>query len=546
MLHFYNAPWRARIATSIFSSLALFASFVAGPVTAEAVNPSQCYDRTWSGSGSESVNANSMNRFLDCLATAQPLSLAGAQWIILLKAHWQIAEANGSTRGDYSASFANNLGNPSEKNYLHLNFRGLKASRQAVNNYVNTLEQDVFPKALRGFTDDPARNRTAVSFAATTHHYMAFADYAVGTWKRKMGREGKSNHYPGTLAVSNLFSRDWFDRATRDFPFIAEGSPEKSQHWAALRTRYEGMDYCATTLCFTRQERKVIQGLFFALANPDLVDLVHFTTHKGFGAQTGDYAFTQEALPRKYGCVGLSFTHSTTGWINYEFSGIRQPEIYRDLAAFGKWGLLGRTLYIEAFNKNDIKKTGFPGQFQGQNSVIRSISDAAVRNLRELEGFGDSGSREFADRADGENSTANRAEVRHIIDTQLSGVSKIIAEYHWDRYEFEKQYVAEKQAANSRLSTKKLWQNAVAASLKAYANHPVNTAAFFTETVITKGWTMKFWVNLLHRLNPGVVYFSFLNSLGLRPKEAYHSNWATYYDRLLFVLNNRYLPATNL
>lgn len=522
---------------------------VSFPEGARAVTNADCFSESFSVT--KQVNHQNFEEFLDCLSAARPLSLAGAQWIILRKGHWRIADgASISLRQDYRVAFAQNPADPQQSHKLYLNFRGLEATRGNIQAFVNTLEQSIFPKALRGFTDEPARNLTAVSYAHTTHHYIAFADFAMGTWKRKYGGETKNRHYPGTLAVSNLFSSTWYDRAVNDFPYIAPVAPEKDMHWAELRKRYEGMGYCEQTYCFTRQERKVIQGLFFSLSNPDLVDAVHFTRHQGFGKQTGTYAGAQESLPQRYGCLtGTVFDYATTGWNEFDYSGTSYPEAYLDLSQFGKWGLLGQTIYIEAMNKGEIRKTGYPGQFQGQNSIIRSISDRAVANLKELGGFGDERIEHVASpSSDGSADVGSTSidSIPEIIRTKLSGVSKLIAEYHYERYQYELRYIADQRARGSSKSEAQLWKDALAASETAFASHAVNTEPFFTETIITKGWSMKFWVNLLHKLNPPVSYFIFMNVLGLRPKEAYFNTWDTYYDRLLFVLENNYLPSLQL
>lgn len=487
---------------------------------------------------SDRISDQALKNFLDCLSRQPQLSKLSAQWILLRLSHWDIEHwAMGS---EYAHKLKDdNPMDPNVFNKLYLDLNAYSSHPSSLLSLLSYLEQVVFPEALRGFASTDSHNLSSLSFESSMYQHIAFAETPVrGLWS---GPEGLNRMYRGTLLESQNFrSWNWLEDSSRQFPALSlnptgvlyRGTSSRPHFWTQIHEQFKKLKPCPESRCLMRQERAVGQGLFMALGHPDLINKVHFQKLPGFGPQLRPedpsyignlYPGSQEMLPQDYGCERPEFFQSSvSGFSGREYSAVEdRSEWGWDVSQYSRWGLLGRSIYIEALNKQDINiNMEIPGQFQGQNAIVREISPAAVEHFIELGGFGSEGIRDLQRSQDHRgqpwglipfSGKSLLQTLDSIIDQRLflshsrPGISFLIADYL--RRKYQGQDVRE---------------------------HVVNRGVFFQETILSYGWTFSEWINRLYGWNPGVYYYVYMYDHGFRAS-AGRRVWKTYYDRVVQV-----------
>lgn len=477
-----------------------------------------CFQSSW---GESRMNATMVTQYLDCIARYPQLTRLSAQWILVKKSLWQLQDSNSSS---FTYRYANNVMSPYERNTLFMKFSDY--SWRNFPSLLTKLETDVFPKVLNGFDAKSEDNKTSWSFEAVAYQTIAFVEDPVRSqWSFQEGLNpgGRSYFYGGTLAASKDFRGSWYENHAAKHPVMLnypQGNIlplqlfDREQNWPQLRALYQQLGSCAGEGdCLIRQERNIAQGLFLTLEHPTLVQAVHFQHHPGFGIQ-GTYKGSQEKLTTTYGCAVkrtdnvLPAEVVITGYLTYDHS-------MKNLAQFGRWGYLGRSIYIAAMNRQDIQSRSLiPGQFQGQNAIIRDISDSAIYDLSQMGGLNNGDPKVVWSKipvtfSDGRTHELNWGLTENVYNVigRLGGASRYFAEF---------------------------------------ANNPsgVNSRPFFTQTSISFGLSLAGWANMLKNLNPPVHYFIFGTDYGLRSAPSNNGGWKSYYDRVVWVSQNLF-PNVN-
>ncbi|MCB0391465.1 MAG: hypothetical protein KDD58_09245 [Bdellovibrionales bacterium] len=458
------------------------------------------------------VNSENLTEFLNCVSKLKSLTKLGAQWIFLRKAHWVIIDSS----ENWQVSISANPVLPESENIISLNPIKWKTEPKSLQKLIDKLQNDIFPQAILGFSQGVENNISALSYQATMYQLISFMDTPLKYWKK---HESASTHYLGTLIESHDFPKNWWEEQVTNFPYL-KWIINKDKYWSEIRTQLKNEFSSCPTACFVRQERKILSALLISLEHPEFVKKVHLNTLNGFGPQQGDIAKKQENMPRNYGCYAdQSYKDSPSGLRSYDFNwtGDSWRPNYIEM---GKWALIGRALYIEAINKTQINPSvrrvptehngrsfnDAPAHYSGQNAIIRSISDRAVESLMNLGGLG--GSKEI-ENMDGRVVQATGTKATEAIDLYLKNASYYFADYQRKKY--------------------------LKQSVK---NHPVTTEAFFTETIISKGYNLKTWADILSKLNPPVFYHIFAYDYEFMPRPGVP--WKSYYDRVAYVLENEF------
>ena len=475
-------------------------------LTAKA-NASACF--AWPAQ--QTATAAMVTQYLDCLAAQPQLTKLSAQWIVLKKSLWQLADGNSS---GYTYRYANNLMSPYERNILYVSFNRYNGGN--FSQLLSYLESEVFPEALKGFTNRSEDNKTSWSFEAIAYQNVAFNEDPVRpewNFHEGLNENGASHYYAGTLLESERFrTRDWFDRHASLHPALQIRILNHETNWPQLRNLIRRLGVCdGDADCLVRQEKTVAQGLFTTLEHPQLIEAVHFQRHQGFGINSKNLGRAQEILPQSFGCAIRSDTAIPaevviTGYMFHDYS-------LKHLVPYGKWGLMGRALYLEAINKENINPMA--GQFQGQNALVRGITDQAVYDFASLGGLGDKNPKikriEVQKTFNGGQTynllwqLAPGESLQDIVQTRLGGVAQIIANYQVD----------------SR-STSIIQSN-----------------PFFTQTILSFGWNLRTWVEATRRWNKDVQYYAYAYDYGLRSAPS-NIGWKSYYDRVVWVTQNMF------
>ncbi len=455
----------------------------------------------------ERMQAATVTEYLDCLARAPQLNKLSAQWIVLKKSSFQLVDGNGT-----AVRYASNLMSPFEKNALYMNFSGYSWRNFA--SLLKTLETEVFPKVLNGYDGQNENNKTSWSFEAMAYQTVAaMEDQAQAVCVSEgLNAGGRSCFYPGTLAASDRFRGDWFGNFSSKHPALRLLMFDTNQNWSQLRSLYRQLQPCESEAdCLIRQERVIAQGLFVTLEHPALVQAVHFQRHPGFGIQQGQYRGKQEMLPTTFGCAVKSNSSALpadivlTGYLTHDHT-------MRNLMPYGRWGLMGRAIYIGSINRNEIRANAhIPGQFQGQNAIVRDISDAAVQDLAAMGGLNSGDPKitfspmpvTFSDGRTYNLDWQLNEPVQNVI-ARLGGASRVLAQY---------------------------------------PNSQVNSSTFFNQTIVSFGWSLSRWAQKLKEWNPPVSYYVYAYDYGLRAAPS-DTGWKSYYDRVVWVSQNMF-PNVN-
>lgn len=452
------------------------------------------------------MSAATVTQYLDCHARQQQLTRLSAQWIVLKKSLFQLADGNST-----SVRYANNVMSPFERNTLYMNFSSY--SWRNFTSLLQNLETDVFPKVLAGFDGKNENNKTSWSFEGVAYQTIAaMEDQAqVVCSSEGLNPGGKSCYYPGTLAAADRFRGDWISGFTAKHPALQLMMYDPNQNWSQLRTLYRQLQPCESEAdCLIRQERVIAQGLFVTLEHPALVQAVHFQRHPGFGVQTGQYKGKQEMLPTTFGCAvkrdsnALPSDIVITGYLFHDHS-------MKNLTKHGRWGLLGRPLYIGSINRHQIQsRSPIPGQFQGQNAIIRDVSDSAVQDLAYLGGL-NSG------------------------DPKITWSPMSVTFSNNQTYSLDWNLTEDVNAVIARMG-------GASRILAQYPNSQMNSA-FFTQTIVSFGWSIGKWAERLKAWNPPVHYYVYAYDYGLRSAPS-DTGWKSYYDRVVWVSQNMF-PNVN-
>lgn len=453
------------------------------------------------------MSAATVTQYLDCLARQPQLTRLSAQWLILKKSLFQLQDGNSSS---VAYRYANNPMSPYERNAMYLNFSGY--SWRNFSSLLTLLETEVFPKALAGFDAKNENNKTSWSFEAVAYQTIAAMEDPVAgqpqCQSEGVGEGRRSCFYAGTLAASSGFRGEWFSNHSSKHPAL---QLHNSQNWGQLQSLYRQLQPCESEAdCLIRQERVIAQGLFVTLEHPALVQAVHFQRHLGFGIQTGNYRGKQEYLPTTYGCAvkresnALPAEVVITGYLTHDHS-------MKNLTPYGRWAFLGRSLYIGSINRHQIRANAhIPGQFQGQNAVIRDISDYAVQDLAYMGGL-------------------NSA------DPKITWGSMPVTFSNGQTYSLDWHLTEDVNSVIGRLG-------GASRVLAQYPHSQVNSA-FFTQTIVSFGWSVARWAERLKAWNPPVHYYIYAYDYGLRSAPS-NTGWKSYYDRVVWVSQNLF-PKVN-
>lgn len=459
----------------------------------------------------QQASAASVTQYLDCITNYPNLTRLSAQWILVKKSLFQLVDGNSNT---HTYRYANNLMNPLERNTLSMSF-----SRYNPNNFgelLRKLETEVFPDVLKGFTNKPEDNKTSWSFEAIAYQHVAFAEDPMigGDNFSETGRG--SSFYAGTLLASGRNFSSVAAHAQKHPAAQIHILPRESS-WPQLRSLMGRFSSCDSNAdCLVRQNKAIIQGLMLTLEHPQLVEMVHFQRHPGFGLNNKNYPHAQEYLTTDLGCAirskdgAIAANVAITGYVTHDFS-------MKHLVPYGRWGFLGRPIYLEAINKSDINSRSLiSGQFQGQNAIIRNITDQAVYSFAALNGFG------------GKNPDIKRDIISVPFNNGRGGDQTF--DLRWQLSPGESLY--------------DITQNRLAGASKIIANYPqtssvVNSDAFFTQTTISFGWTLSTWVAKLKQWNQPVHYHAYAYDYGLRSAPT-NMGWKSYYDRVAWVSQNMF------
>ncbi len=504
------AKWGNKTAVIITFLFAATYAQLAYSKSYSAYNEQQCWSTTVQSQNY--VKASSLTQFLNCLASLPKLTKLGAQWIFLTKAHWEFTDSY----GHWETYTAPNPSLPYAPNFLGVKENHWETDKESFQFLMDKLQNEVFKQIINEFSKDSSDNKSALAFQATMYQLIAFMDTPLPYWKKK---ENARVHYKGTLVESKNFPNDWWQVQVGKHPYL-NWIINKNNFWPEMRNTIK-QDYLeCKTACFLRQERKILEALFVALEHPDFIQKVHFSQLTDFGPDKDEFANAQSSLPQQYGCYA-DYPHqdSPTGLRSYDFNwtGNDWRPNYLEM---GKWALIGRPIYIEAINKTQINPSvkrvparhngrsfsDVPAHYAGQNAIIRSMSDAAVKSLIKLGGLGGSSTIEDIDGRvyQREGITASAA-----IEKHLTKASYLFADYQ------RKKHLGE--------------------SVK---DHAVVKEAFFNETIITKGHSLKTWADILSKLNPAVYYHIFAYDYEFMPRPGVP--WRSYYDRVAKVLETEF------
>lgn len=477
-------------------------------------NASACY--VWPEQ--QPVSAAMTTQYLDCLAQQPNLSKLSAQWILVKKSLFQLADGNSNSP---SHVYANNLMNPHERNTLSMNFS--RYTKRNFQDLLRSLETEVFPEVLKGFTKKSDDNKTSWSFEAVAYQHVAFAEDPMGGGGDNFSESGRgSSFYAGTLLESGRRGFSAVAAHAQNHPAAQIHILPRENNWPQLRILMHRFSSCDSNAdCLVRQNKAIIQGLMLTLEHPQFVETVHFQKHPGFGLNNKNYPHAQERLTNDLGCAirskdgAIAADVAITGYVTHDFS-------MKPLVQYGRWGFLGRPIYLEGINKQDINSRSLiSGQFQGQNAIIRNITDQAVHSFAALNGFGGKNpeikrniiSVPFNNGRGGDQTfdlrwqLAPGESLQDIIQNRLSGAAKLIANYN------------DPQTALI-----------------------INNDPFFTQTIISFGWSISKWVQKLKAWNPPVHYYAYAYDYGLRSAPA-NMGWKSYYDRVVWVAQNMFPPV---
>ena len=478
---------------------------------ASYANASQCYNQ-------QPVSAAVVSQYLDCITRQPNLSRLSAQWILVKKSLFQLADSNSSS---HSYTYANNLMNPNERNTLSMNFSRYNASN--FHELLQTLETKVFPDVLKGFTTKSDDNKTSWSFEAVAYQHVAFVEDPMAGGADSFNETGRaSSFYPGTLLAAGSKGYSAVAAHAQKHPAAQIHILSRENSWPQLRSLMSRFSSCDSNAdCLVRQNKAIIQGLMLTLEHPQLVETVHFQRHPGFGLNNKNYPNAQEKLTNDLGCAirskdgAIAADVAITGYVTHDFS-------MKQLTQYGRWGFLGRPIYLEGINKQDINSRSLiAGQFQGQNAIIRDISDQAVYSFSAMNGFG------------GKNPEIKRNTMSVPFNNGRGG---------------DQSYDLRWQLAPGE-SLHDITQNRLAGAAKLIANYNdpqsasvVKSDAFFTQTIISFGWTISTWVAKLKSWNPPVHYYAYAYDYGLR-SAPHQMGWKSYYDRVVWVSQNMFPPV---
>jgi len=373
---------------------------------------------------------------LDCMASQDFLSQIGGQWIVLRKSHWEIQAFSPSA----TYQLATNFFDPSDKHQLSIK-PPTSFSTEKLVEYLVDLQNRIFPFLLNGVTSDGYNHTTKVSFDATAHHYAGLHTASAFYWPKKRTK------YDGMVAWS-LNSRENLPVLLEKYPYYQEVldlDPIGTKYWTyfaksiqARKMRYYQVGnqfiHCDTK-CFERQEAHTIGGLFMTLSHGDLVTAVH------------------NVLPRTMGCVPMEIRANEFGVSNYFQNHNINENLYRptggpiilnydfsNWASHGRWGLLGRPLYVRAQISDRVPKSHLG--LQGENFIVYNVSDKTARALFEIGGFGAIDSSKDIPK---QHKTSYRATVNYLNNFKYEGLSKLMIDYWREISEscgFEKRNIA--------------------------------------------------------------------------------------------------------
>lgn len=553
------------------------------------ISHSRCYEQTVQAQG---LNEVSLSHFLDCAAANPRLSYLGAQWIVLNKGHWEIRDNLRLSGRDYSIELkgidnSRNIMDPSQKHVLELGLSNYSNSLSDIQRIAVWLESQVFPDILNGVdtpaaSGQPFENPTAWSIDASFYHYLAYHDTPLYFGKRESGR----NTYPGTLLASANFRSGWYEK-NRTAPSnrgqnsafsVLQTSVLGDEYWSELRRLYSNLREDRETRCLFRQERKAAQSFFTLLDHPQLVRAVHFTKLPGFGPQPSDRQFYLDAmtrtndpdkkealrqfanntqlfsgaadtLPQRIGSLGPAALSTTSGDLRWDWSfvGARGEDLGIDYTDFGVHGLIGRPLYIEAFNKS-IRRAG-KGEaqyFQGQNAIVRNITAAAVSDLRAMKGLGSNES-QIIRQNDGY--FINPGAAPAVFGDARNAKGNITPNYN-PRPGIYLDYQQTIQQADQLIvsgifkhqgtETASHWVADYGRNKS--SNHPAMTRPYFTQTEVSFGWSLSSWIKYLNSQNiqPQLRYYLIGYDYGIRPRLVHRNTpviFRSYYERLVEVVD---------
>ncbi|MBL6990607.1 MAG: hypothetical protein ISR65_12555 [Bacteriovoracaceae bacterium] len=472
--------------------------------------PWQCYQTTVAAS-SGLLSALTVSNFLDCLQYNGSLSKVAAQWSILKKSHWQLSELSDDDSDEYSFDFATNPMNPHQKHKLSLPLKFYSKDEKSFTSLIFWLEDELFPKALAGFVESKTDNKTALSFESSFYQLVAYMDTPdKANWKKK---ENSRNHYMGTLVESATFSNFSFESGVSKHP-VLNFLITQNFYWPKMRSFFDHYTECKSTRCYFRMEKKIYQALMALLEHPELFEKVHLGTLAGFGLQHVDYPKAQEKLPNVIGCYSkYAYESVPTGDLSFDYSLTgAESKKQRDYTKYGRWGLLGRPIYVEAMNKSKLKKTGIPAQFQGQNAIIRDISDAAVASLKQLKGLNNKAAHTLI-KATGGFIETNGYTIDEATEATYDSASFVVADYH-------------RKVANGQIRPGSHFSN----------------LNFFKQTIISKGHSLGKWTRMLSKWNPGVVYYIYAYNYQIAPFK--NRGWKSYFERVVHTINNHLEKVT--
>ena len=464
----------------------------------------------------QAASASQVTEYLNCLVRQSNLTKLSAQWILVKKSLFQLADSNSSS---YSYTYAKNLMNPYERNILSMSFSRYNASN--FGELLRKLETEIFPEVLRGFTKKSDDNKTSWSFEAMAYQHVAFVEDPMSGTRDGFSETGPNSFYAGTLLESGNRGFAAVEAHAKKHPAALLNILDRSSSWPQLKNLMHRFSACDSNAdCLVRQNKAIMQGLMLTLEHPQFVEAVHFQRHAGFGLNNKNYPHAQETLTNNLGCAirsregALAAEVAITGYVSYDYSMVQ-------LTQYGKWGFLGRPIYIEGINKQDINSMHrIAGQFQGQNAIIRHISDQAVYSFAQLGGFG------------GKNPEIKRNIIQVPFNNGQGGSQSF--DLKWQLAPGE--------------SLQDIIQNRLGGAARIIANYQdpqmaavVQSNPFFTDTILSFGWNFSRWVEKLKSWNRPVHYYAYGYDYGLRSAPQ-QMGWKSYYDRVVWVAQNMFPP----
>lgn len=388
------------------------------------------------------------------------------------------------------------------------------------------------------------------------------------TYKRSKGKtESSSRWYEGTLLESSggirpkkwkKFPKGWYEATIQravNGPGIKDWRSGRrlktsfsvlplsvlgTTYWQDLADRVRKMRHQTSNLCLYRQETKMVQALMLGLEHPTLVGTVHDGVLNDFGpgcrgAVRCDYSRLPRIIAEGDGAHGSRT--SATAALSFDFSQVGMEEdVIKDVpfrtlnqpAATwtGKWydlrhqnvdltkyrahGLIGRPIWIGGINKcvrNQSRREILgeaPAHYQGQNAIIRDITDDAVTALKNMNGLGNFEVWKIDTKVDGYAVNPNCRPKEHMDSRNLRQPDNLnikASAEQADKY-------AEVFKVNGRCTASCQYVNYAThrSAGKSHGSHPVGKNKYFTETIASFGMTLSSWAAFFHTVQPNMRY----------------------------------------